>query len=122
MFYWCLVALIFVFVIASNYTPSRKSLCDLSFGHVVFFITTENATIGMSSWWFRVRCLNLFVVIGSLGLSSSLSEFWACYIAVTSILRRATFCNLTLLRSSHQKLFKQQVLVGGVEKQIRGLC
>jgi hypothetical protein len=59
-----------VFVIASDYALSRKSLCDLSLTHIVLFIITDNATIGMSSWWLRARCLNLFVVIGSLALSS----------------------------------------------------
>jgi len=58
-----------VFVIASDYALSRKSLCNLSLTHIVLFIITDNATIGMSSWW-RARCLNLFVVIGSLALSS----------------------------------------------------
>jgi hypothetical protein len=96
-----------MFVIAIDYAPSRKSICDLSLTHIVLFITIDNATIGMSSWWLRVRCLNLFIVIGSLALSSPISEFWACYIAVTGILRRAAVWNLILLRSSHQKLFKQ---------------
>ena len=31
----------FVSVIASNYAPFRKSLCDLPLRHVVLFITTE---------------------------------------------------------------------------------
>jgi hypothetical protein len=96
---------VLVFVIAIDYALSRKSNGDLSLTHIVLFITIDNATIGLSSWWLRVRCLNVFVVIGSLALSSPISEFWACYIAVIGILRTAVW--LILLRSSHQKLFKQ---------------
>jgi len=108
-----------VFVIASDCALSRKSLCDLSLTHIVLFIITDNATIGMLSWWLRARCLNLFVVIGSLALSSPNLRILGLLYPCDWHSAKGGGLELNFAWTWSSKALQAR---RGVEKQIRGLC